>query len=54
MYTDEFLLDRVSVDGFLQAATFQTTFFTDAFLGLSDHDGCLPVFHLQVLMTPGH
>jgi hypothetical protein len=45
MYTDEFLLDRVRVGGFLQEATFQTTFFTDVFLGLSYHDGCLPVFH---------
>jgi hypothetical protein len=45
MHTDEFLLDRVRVGGFLQGATFQTTFFTDVFLGLSYHDGCFPVFH---------
>jgi hypothetical protein len=43
--TDEFLLDRVKVGGFLQGATFQTSFFTDVFLGLSYHDGCIPVFH---------
>src|SRR5262249_35077438 len=43
--TDEFFLDRVSVDRFLQGATFQTSFFTDVFLGLSYHDGCIPVFH---------
>jgi hypothetical protein len=43
MYTDEF--HRVRVGGFLQEATFQTTFFTDVFLGLSYHDGCFPVFH---------
>lgn len=45
MYTDEFLLDRVRVGGFLQDATFQSGFFTDVFLGLSYHDGCFPVFH---------
>src|SRR5262249_8826495 len=45
MCTDEFFLDRVSVDRFLQGATFQTSFFTDVFLGLSYHDGCIPVFH---------
>jgi hypothetical protein len=45
IYTDEFLLDRVSVDRFLQGATFQTSFLTDVFLGLSHQEGCVPVFH---------
>jgi hypothetical protein len=45
MCTDEFLLDRIKVDRFLQGATFQNRFFTDVFFGLSYHDGCFPVFH---------
>jgi hypothetical protein len=47
MCTDEFFLDRVSVDGFLQGATFRTEFFNDAFLGLSYCEGCIPVFHFE-------
>jgi hypothetical protein len=43
--TDEFFLDRVSVDRFLQGATFQTSLFTDVFFGLSYHEGSIPVFH---------
>jgi hypothetical protein len=45
MCTNEFFLDRIRVDQFLQGVTFQNRFFTDVFLGLSYHDGCFPVFH---------
>jgi hypothetical protein len=48
MCTNEFFLDRVSVDHFLQGATFQTSFLTDVFLGLSYQEGCVPVFHFAV------
>jgi hypothetical protein len=48
MCTDEFFLDWVSVDRFLQGATFESGFFTDVFLGLSYKDGCAPVFHFAV------
>jgi hypothetical protein len=45
MCTNEFLLDRANVDRFLQGAAFRTKLITDVFLGLSYHDGCIPVFH---------
>jgi hypothetical protein len=35
MHTDELFLDRLSVAGFLEDASFNATFITDAFLGLS-------------------
>jgi hypothetical protein len=45
MCTNEFFLDRIRVERFLQGAIFQNRFFTDVFLGLSYAEGCTPVFH---------
>ena len=53
MCTDEFFLDWVSVDRFLQGATFESGFFTDVFLGLSYKDGCAPAFHFAVSDSSG-
>jgi hypothetical protein len=54
IHTDEFVLDRDTVDRFLKGALFRTTFITDAFLGLSYHasvepeGGHCPVFRLEL------
>jgi hypothetical protein len=53
MCTDEFLLDRINVDRFLQGATFHNTFFTDVFFGLPYHEGCYPVFHFAAFGGSG-
>lgn len=50
--TNEFSLDRTNVSHFLQGAEFRTKFITDLYLGLSYHDGCIPVFHFAVV-PPG-
>jgi hypothetical protein len=50
--TDEFFLDRYTVEGFLDGATFETDLITDVLLGLSYHPspepdgGSCPVFRL--------
>ena len=46
-------MDWISVDRFLQGATFESGFFTDVFLGLSYKDGCAPAFHFAVSDSSG-
>src|SRR5262245_63936178 len=50
IFTDEFFLDRETVDRLLQGATFHATMITDALLGLSydPNVGHCPVFRLQL------
>jgi hypothetical protein len=54
IHTDEFFLDRGTVDHFLDGAMFRARFITDALLGLSYHPsdgldaGCCPVFRLNL------
>jgi hypothetical protein len=53
IHTDEFFLDRDTVDRFLKKAEFRATFITHAFLGLSYHpsvesEGGCPVFRLNL------
>jgi hypothetical protein len=45
VHTDETFLNRENTSRFLEGATFHTNLITDVFLGLSYHDGCIPVFH---------
>ena len=48
IHTDEFTLDRETVDRFLQGSAFTTKLITDVILGLSYHSGTgdAPVFRL--------
>jgi hypothetical protein len=48
IHTDEFILDRETVDRFLQGSAFTTKLITDVILGLSYHPSTkdVPVFRL--------
>jgi hypothetical protein len=53
IHTDEFTLDRGTVDRFLQVSAFTTKLITDVILGLSYHSGTgdAPIFPLILTGT---
>jgi hypothetical protein len=52
IHTDEFTLDRETVDRFLQGSAFAAKIITDVILGLSYHSGAgVPVFRLNLVGT---